>query len=201
MRARIPFLVVGAVSFLAALGVGVFIEGHHKDVAAAKLECVKQRNDMLRSLDTKLKAEQKAFDAEAEKCDAFQKLLSSRFETLLCLDSVRKSLVPGMWIVSWTPPKDGETLTKVTIRGWRDQMAVEERKFAEANAGRKATAAEIVQAALKSRAVVSSDSVRIVSQRDVKESIVEFAIEMAFAESPSVVAGDGGKKNKKKGGR
>ena len=199
MRARIPFLVAGAVAFLGALGAGVFIEGHGKDVAEAKLECVKARNDALRSLDTRLKAEQKAFAAEAEKCDAFQKLLLSRVESLVRLDTVRRSRVPGMWIVSWEPPKDGDSPTKVTIRGWRDQMSAEERKYAEVNAGKKATAAEIVQTALKSRsaAVVVPDSVKIVSQRDVKESIVEFAIELVFAEPPSAVADVGdGKKSK-----
>ena len=197
---RIPFLAVGAVSLLAALGVGIYIQNAAAEGARAQVELVQQENGKLKGLDAKLKAAQGEVQAEQEKCDAFQKLLVSRSAALRRVNAVRDSLIPGMWITSWEPLKDVDG-ARIVIRGWRDLLRSVEDKVDKAG-GRKATAAEMVQASLKGRGVFVPDSVKIVAQRDVKDCISEFAISMAFAPPASIVEARGnGMGSKKKGDR
>ena len=186
---RIPFLAVGAVAVLAALGLFIVGENRLKDVAVAETEAVQQKNNSLRQFETKLKAEQKKAQAELEKCDAFQKLMASRFSVLRDLATVRRSLLPGMWITAWdaVPVKSGEEdalpLTRVTVRGWRDALSGFEKEHSKQNAGKKMTAEEIVASSLKMKPTVVPESVKIVSQKDVnmKGVLSEFVIELSFA--------------------
>ena len=199
---RIPFLVVGGVAFLAALGAAWFAEVHLKDVAEAQLECANARNGKLEALSKSLKASQDAARAECETCDEFQRLMGQRSEALLRLNAVRESLIPGMWITAWSPVVDKAenakpTGVRVAIRGWKDEMSKAEATWAKSNGGKRSTVATIVEAQLKlkGRAVFDPDTVKIVSQRDVKESLVEFVIQVGFAEAPSAVP-DAGRKGK-----
>ena len=186
---RIPFLAVGAVSVLAALGLFIVGENRLKDVAVAETEAVQQKNNSLRQFETKLKAEQKNAQTELEKCDAFQKLMASRFTVLRDLAMVRRSLLPGMWITAWDalPVKAGEEdslpVTRVTVRGWRDALSGFEKEHSKQNAGKKMTAEEIVASSLKTKPAVVPESVKIVSQKDVnmKGVLSEFVIELSFA--------------------
>ncbi len=197
---RIPFFVVGAVSLLAALGLGIFAQSQAADIAQAEAEAVSSRTAKLKSLETKLKSEQDSVRAEMEACDEFANLLWSRPAALLRLRAVRESLVPGMWITEWAPiapveQKDargrvtglGRAGVRVTVRGWSDELAKAETAYAEANGGKRSTSAEIVQNNLKGKQVIVADTVKIVSQKDVKGCLVEFAIRMEFAPHPSVV--------------
>ena len=197
---RIPFIVVGAVGLLAALGVGIYIQNDAGESARAQVELVQRENSRLKGLDAKLKAAQAEALSEQERCDEFQKLLASRSAALRRVNAVRESLIPGMWITSWEPLKDVDGV-RVVIRGWRDSLGKVEAEVAQAGNGRKPTAAEIVQTVLKGRGVFVPDSVKIVAQRDVKDCISEFAISMEFAPPPSLVATTGSGKDKKKGGR
>ena len=197
---RIPFLVTGGVAFLAALGAAWVAEVHLKAVAEAQLECVSGRNDRLEKLAKSLKASQDAVQAECEACDEFQQLMRQRSASLLQVNAVRESLIPGMWIMAWAPVVDkGENArpvgARVTIRGWKDVMSKAEKAWAASNGGKRSTAATIVEAALKGRPVFDPTTVKIVSQKDVKESLVEFVIQVGFAETPSV-APDAGRKGK-----
>ena len=207
---RIPFLSVGALAVLGALALYIVGEGRLKEVAAAETAAVQAKNTTLRQFETKLKAEMKRADEELEKSDAFQKLMASRFTTLLSLATVRRSLLPGMWITAWEPvPGKGDdddgalALTRVTVRGWRDALSELENEHRKQNEGRKMTAEEIVAAALKTMPTVVPETVKIVSQKDVntKGVLSEFAIELAFA--PPASAGASVKKSakKRKGGR
>ena len=190
---RIPFLAVGAVAVLGALGLYIAGENQLKEVAVAETEAVQAKNNTLRQFETKLKAEQKKADAELAKSDAFQKLMASRFTTLQSLAIVRRSLLPGMWLTSWetVPPKNGEedstVLTRVTVRGWRDALSNLESEHRKQNEGKKMTAEEIVAASLKRMQMVQPATVKIVSQKDINKKGVlsEFAIELAFAPPPS----------------
>ena len=208
---RIPFLAVGAVAVLGALGLYIVGEDRLKDVAVAETEAVQAKNNTLRQFETKLKAEQKKADEELVKSDAFQKLMASRVTTLTSLATVRRSLLPGMWITAWetVPQKldeEGEpALTRVTVRGWRDALSELESEHRKQNEGKKMTAEEIVAASLKTMPTVIPSTVKIVSQRDVntKGVLSEFAIELAFA--PPASANPNAKKptgkKKKKGAR
>ena len=207
---RMPFIATGAVAVLAALGMYIIGESRMSSVAEAEIEVVKARNESLRQLETRLKAAQKSANEELAKSDAFQQLMASRFTMLRSLGSVRRSLLPGMWITAWenVPPKGDDegapALTRVTIRGWRDVLSELETEHRKQNEGKKMTAEEIVAGVLKTKRSVIPESVRIVSQKDVnsKGVLSEFAIELAFAKPASV--DPNAKKpvsRKKKGGR
>ncbi len=208
---RIPFLAVGAVAVLGALALFIVGENRLKEVAEAETGAVEARNNVLRQFETKLKAEQKKADDELSKSDAFQRLMASRFTTLLSLVTVRRSLLPGMWLTAWetVPPKgddeDAPAVTRITVRGWRDALSELENEHRKQNEGKKMTAEEIVAASLKTMPTVVPGSVKIVSQKDVntKGVLSEFAIELAFA--PPASADPNAKKptskKKKKGAR
>lgn len=190
---RIPFIAVGAVAVLAALGLYIMGEVRLKAVAEAETAAVEDRNSSLRQLETKLKAEQKKADEELSRSDAFQKLMASRFSLLSGLATVRRSLLPGMWLTAWetVPPKgddeDALPLTRITVRGWRDALSELEGEHQKQNAGVKMTAEEIVAASLKTIRSVVPESVKVASQKDVnaKGVLSEFSIELSFAPPPS----------------
>ena len=206
---RIPFLAIGAIAVLGALGLYIVGEGRLKDVAVAETEAVQAKNNTLRQFETKLNAEQKKADEELAKSDDFQRLMASRFTTLASLATVRRSLLPGMWITAWEtlPPKAGDEgsprLTRVTVRGWRDALSELESEHRKKNEGKKMTAEEIVAASLKTMSTVIPETVKIISQKDVnaKGVLSEFAIELAFA--PPASANPNAKKpaKKRKGAR
>jgi hypothetical protein len=190
---RIPFLAVGAVAVLAALALAIVGENRLKDVALAETEAVQQKNNSLRQFETKLKAAQKKAQEELEKSDAFQKLMASRFSVIRELATVRRSLLPGMWVTAWesVPAKaddDGALpVTRVTVRGWRDSLSGFESEHRKQNAGKTMTAEEIVASSLKTKPTVVPDTVKIVSQKDVnmKGVLSEFVIELSFAGAAS----------------
>lgn len=197
---RIPSLVVGAAAFLAALGAGWVAESRTAEVVNAKCGMVSARNDKLRSTESKLKAELREESEVRDRSDEFQGLLWRRSALLQRVRAVRDSLLPGMWITEWAAvgdkPKAGEEAVeraRVTIRGWKDAMSKAEAKWSAENKGKKSTADEIVQTALKGRQAIVSDSVKIVAQKDVKACMVEFAIQMEFAKAPSAIPETGRK--------
>ena len=192
---RIPALVVGGVAFLAALGAGWLVESRSADAARACIERVEARNNKFKTLEGKLKAEMAAEQAAQESCEEFLHLLWARHSALMHVLVVRESLIPGMWITEWTPvsEKDGKTGgARVTVRGWKDAMTKEEGGWAAKNGGKR-TAAEIVQERLKGCLALVPESVKIVSQKDVKECMVEFAIQVGFAPTPSIMSAAGRK--------
>jgi Sec-independent protein translocase protein TatA len=202
---RIPFLAVGAVAVLAAIALVIVGENRLKDVAVAETEAVQMKNNSLRQFETKLKAQQKNAQTELEKCDAFQKLMASRFSVTRELATVRRSLLPGMWITAWEsiPPKadddDPVTVTRITVRGWRDSLSGFEKEHRKQNAGKTMTAEEIVASSLKTKPTVVPETVKIVSQKDVnmKGVLSEFVIELSFA-PPASANPDAKKKPAKK---
>ena len=208
---RIPFLALGAVAVLGALALFIVGENRLNAVAEAETGAVEARNNVLRQFETKLKAEQKKADDELAKSDAFQRLMASRFSTLLNLATVRRSLLPGMWLTAWEtmPPKgddeDAPAVTRITVRGWRDALSELENEHRKQNEGKKMTAEEIVAASLKTMPMMTPGSVKIVSQKDVnsKGVLSEFAIEFAFSSPPSADpnAKKPTSKKKKKGAR
>ena len=202
---RIPFLAVGAVSVLAALALVIVGENRLKDVAVAETEAVQQKNNSLKQLEAKLKVEQKNAQTELEKCDAFQKLMASRFGAIRDLATVRRSLLPGMWVTAWEPvpakadDEDVLPVTRVTVRGWRDSLSEFENEHRKQNAGKTMTAEEIVASSLKTKPTVVPESVKIVSQKDVnmKGVLSEFVIELSFA-APASANPDAKKPTKKR---
>ena len=197
---RIPFLVVGGVAALAALGLGVLTEKHGVDVAQAKLECINQRNGKLSTLKNQLGKEQKEADAALAQADDFQQLLSSRTMTLRRVRAVRKALADGMWIKEWLDvpaskeKPDARDVVKVTVRGWRDVM-----EKVQASAGGKKTVAEIVQEKIQASEEFAPKSVKVATQGEAAKWLTEFTIEMELAPLPTVQAKNPGKGNGKAG--
>ena len=213
---RIPFVIVGALGILGALGAGIYLENERRERVEEQVQAVQSRNGQLSQMESKLKTAQNAFRDEQERCDELQKLLLSRSVALRRVEAVRGSLIkvkdkddvdrPCMWLTAWEPTMDKETGVegaRVTIRGWRDVLNTVEAEVAKKLPGRAATSAEVVQMSLKKNALFVEDSVKIVAQRDVKDCLSEFVISMTFAPEPSLAGDDqpaaGGKK--KKGGR
>lgn len=191
---RIPFVVAGGVAVLAALGLVWFAESQAASSVQEQLEAVNALSSQ-KKLDFykgEIAKEQKAVAAEAEKCDEFQQMLWARSAALQRVRAVRESLIPGMWITDWTalpPPKDnpeGHEGVRVTIRGWRDSMTKAEADWATRNGGKRSTAAEIVMESLKGRPVFIAESIKVVAQKEVKECLTEFAIQLELAPAPSV---------------
>ena len=121
-------------------------------------------------------------------------MLNSRSVALRRLQDVRKSLVTGMWITEWTDvpvPKDkpeAKAAVKVTVRGWRDAMTKAEARWSSENGGKKSTAAEIVKAKVMRSAEFVSESVKIVAQKEVKECLTEFTIQMEVKPAESIAS-------------
>ena len=205
---RIPFLVLGAACFLAALGVLWFTESGREERTLAKVEAVQARNGGLNKLKDSLAKAQDAARVEQMRCDELQKLLASRSAALRRVKAVRKSLLrespqddarPIMWIVSWEPLKNSDG-ARVTIRGWSDALKAKEAEIAGKTPGK--TAAEVVQMLLmKQHDVIVPESVKIVAQKDIKDCLSEFAISMEFAPPPSLLDDGKNSAGKKKGGR
>lgn len=192
---RVPFLAVGGVAVLAALGCLWLAECHDEAAVQEKVACVERltNEQQLNAYKQRIAKEQQAVVAERGKCEELLHLLWGRSAALLAVRAVRESLVPGMWITEWAAvpaPKDdpaGRAGVRVTVRGWRDAMAKVEADWSSKHGGRPTTASKIVEEALKSRSAFVPDSVRIVAQQEVAECLVEFSIQMAVASAPSVV--------------
>jgi len=204
---RIPFLVVGAFAFLAALGAAWYAESHLKDVASAELELVQAKNGQLKSKESALKVAQSAVKAEVEKCDDFQRLLLGRFEPVWRLAAVSESLkqIDGLWITAWEPMKasnrDDDSRgsrgkeqqaaplesAKITVRGWKDAMTKAEEAWSKLNNGQKKTANVIVMDSLRKNAGLFA-KVEPENMRELKGCLMEYTIKVTFAPAPSIIA-------------
>ena len=213
---RIPFLVVGALAFLGALGAAWYAESHLKDVSAAEFELVQAKNDQLKAKESALKVAQTAVKKEQETCDKFQQLLLKRFETVWRLSAIRESLkqIDGMWVTAWEPLKASsrdddsrasrgkETAVplegaKITIRGWKDAMSKAEEAWAKLNNGQKKTANVIVMDSLRKNTALFA-KVEPENMRELKGCLMEYTIKVTFAPPPSIIStADKGKEVRK----
>ena len=126
---RIPFLVVGAVGVLAALGLGIVWQNRECDAAKAQLEYVQDQNQALAGKDQRLQGAQKKAKEALTNCDDLQKLMRGRtvvLDRVRVMNDILKQL-PGAWISKWEhkPPQadDEEKLDEVSIVVcvWKDQ--------------------------------------------------------------------------------
>ncbi len=184
---RIPFIGAGAVALLIALIVGIVGENNAAAVAHAQAEFINDKNAAFGKYEKDLIQAVKAAGVQLRKTDEFQQLMASRSLAVQRIEAVRRSLLPNMWITGWEEEKG---LQKVTIRGWQDSLTAAEKIYADANNGKKVTAAELVQATLRKSEQVVPDSVKIVATRDVngRGCLVEFAIAFKPAPLQSIAA-------------
>ena len=201
---RIPFIAAGVVSVLVALALCVVSVGSSATLRQEKAEALSSLNASRDKWKKKMTAAEKEGAVVAAECNTLQQLIWERTKTISRLNAVRDSLVPGMWIKEWTPiaPKMNNSGDKnaaapvesvvVTIRGWNDIMS-KVTEFRAANSGKNMTPAEIVQNALKGKSIVVADSIkvtaqRLVGQKDGKGGLVEFSLQMNFAQPPTILS-------------
>lgn len=164
-KARIPFLVVGGVTLVAALALVMLGINNETAVVEAQREQVKERQAKLERFDKKVKTEETALAETQADVDMLRKLLASRSVVAMGVGAVRSSLLPGMWIEKWQNDR-------VTIRYWKDRV--------KAVAGK--TVGEQVVDSLKRKGNVVPESVRISDMSTIgKEGQVEqFTVEVKF---------------------
>ena len=138
---RIPFLVVGAVGVLAALGLGIVWQNRECDAAKAQLEYVQDQNQALAGKDQRLQGAQKKAKEALTNCDDLQKLMRGRtvvLDRVRVMNDILKQL-PGAWISKWEhkPPQadDEEKLDEVSIVVcvWKDQTEAMLKHWKSAN--------------------------------------------------------------------
>ena len=138
---RIPFLVVGAASLLAALGLGIVLQNRERDAAKAQLDYVQEQNQALAGKDQRLQGAQKKAKDALTSCDDLQKLMRGRtvvLDRVRVMNDILKQL-PGAWISKWEhkPPQaeDEEKLDEVSIVVcvWKDQTEAMLKHWKSAN--------------------------------------------------------------------
>ena len=147
---RIPFLVLGGLGFLAALGGVWWSLNKEAEVVGAKAQKAHAINERIGTDKANLDKQQKVVGAEIATCNEVQKLVWSRSIAIRRVEAVRACLDKGMWIREWklVPVKEGEETgietVEITVRGWRDSMDKVRKAWRANNSGSKATLGEIV---------------------------------------------------------
>ena len=216
---RIPFLVVGAVGVLAALGLGIALESHNCDITKAQLEEVQTQNSAIDGREKQLKAAQGLEKTERANCDKLQKLMRSRVAVLSRVRAVQASLLPGMWISKWdyVPPSGGDDSdglegVKIVVCGWNDSMkaGVEEWKKAMAKlnperAVGNVNVAKIIKQKLETSGIVApadaKDGDAVTVELQPGKSLEEITLAFKFAPVESLDSGAPAKKDKNRRGR
>jgi len=212
---RIPFVVVGALAFCAALGALWYAKSCEGEAVRARVEALQAENTRLNGLKAQLDAAQKVAEAEKAEADAFQRLLWMRSAAVRRLDMVRKSLQPGMWLTTWQPKKAGSAEAdeeaaavehvNITVRTWDDVKDALEVAWRTKGGG---TAAEIVGRELRknggemlaktAEGVVQEKAVDIVNDISRFGCLRDYPIGLDFASAPTVMPAKPAKKGKKK---
>lgn len=203
--ARIPFVAAAAVAFVAALVCVLVGFRHGVTVEETKLEAIRGEVDQLQSNQRKI---EKATAEVAEKEAAAEELraLLHRREVLgPRMNAVCQALGDELWIEKWeqikktvvqpvdeSKPTRGKkaepvsvevSVRRVTIRGWKDDIANFVKKAAsKSEDGTTQTASMIVAAKLRENPAIVSDSVKVIESSDFgKDGCVEqFVVEMQF---------------------
>lgn len=161
--AKIPFVAVGALTFVAAL-IFVFLSMKHgAAVAEAERDAVQSASQSLKSVESKVSAAAAEQERKAAHAEALCNLFAQRGAQVAKLNAVRSALGSEMWIEKW----EGD---RVTIRGWHDQVLS---MIANSKTG-GSTAAQIIEARLKASPFVDPESVKIESMTSVgKDNLLD----------------------------
>ncbi len=161
--AKIPFVAIGAVAFIAALVLVLLSAKHGAAVAEAERDAVQSAAQKLKSVETRVSAAAAEQQRQVERSEALRDLFARRGAQVAKLNAVRSALGSEMWIEKW----EGD---RVTIRGWHDRI---EELIAKSKTG-GSTAAQIIEARLKGSSFVDPESVKIESMTSVgKDSLLD----------------------------
>ena len=154
--ARIPFVAIGAVAFVAAFVLVMLAARRSATMAEAENSAVSAEASRLRSVESKVKDAVAVEEREAAKADVFKTLLVKRNLSIGKLMAIRTALGNEMWIEKW----EGD---RITVRGWADDL----KTLVSRTKTGGSTAAQIIEARLKGSPVVDPASVKIESMTDV----------------------------------
>lgn len=154
--ARIPFVAIGAVAFIAAFVLVMLAARRSATMAEAENSAVSAEASRLRSVESKVKDAVAVEEREAAKADVFKTLLVKRNLSVGKLMAIRTALGNEMWIEKW----EGD---RITVRGWADDL----KTLVSRTKTGGSTAAQIIEARLKGSPVVDPASVKIESMTDV----------------------------------
>ena len=174
-QAKIPVVATASALFVAALALVFVGIGRQAEVVETTYDGVEAKVNVLRDFETKLKSAEKEVETAKASADAVRELLGRRCSAVGRLGAVRSALGQGMWVEKWEPGR-------ITIRGWKDNLAKLVGVNAVQNGGKRQTASEIVVGKLKSNVVVDSDSVSISGMTSLgKDAALEqFTVEVKF---------------------
>jgi len=154
--ARIPFVAIGAVAFIAAFALVMLAARRSATMAEAENSAVSAEASRLRSVESKVKDAVAVEEREAAKADVFKTLLVKRNLPVGKLMAIRTALGNEMWIEKW----EGD---RITVRGWADDL----KTLVSRTKTGGSTAAQILEARIKGSPIVDPNSVKIESMTDV----------------------------------
>ena len=154
--ARIPFVAIGAVAFIAAFALVMLAARRSATMAEAENSAVSAEASRLRSVVSKVKDAVAVEEREAAKADVFKTLLVKRNLSVGKLMAIRTALGNEMWIEKW----EGD---RITVRGWADDL----KTLVSRTKTGGSTAAQILEARIKGSSIVDPNSVKIESMTDV----------------------------------
>ena len=154
--ARIPFVAIGAVAFIAAFALVMLAARRSEAMAEAENSAVSAEASRLRSVESKVKDAVAVEEREAAKADVFKTLLVKRNLSVGKLMAIRTALGNEMWIEKW----EGD---RITVRGWADDL----KTLVSRTKTGGSTAAQILEARIKGSPIVDPNSVKIESMTDV----------------------------------
>ena len=154
--ARIPFVAIGAVAFIAAFALVMLAARRSEAMAEAENSAVSAEASRLRSVESKVKDAVAVEEREAAKADVFKTLLLKRNLSVGKLMAIRTALGNEMWIEKW----EGD---RITVRGWADDL----KTLVSRTKTGGSTAAQILEARIKGSPIVDPNSVKIESMTDV----------------------------------
>jgi type IV pilus assembly protein PilM len=180
LKRRLPFLGLAAVGILISLGIWTLHQRNMTELYVSQRVQVEQSLEQLKNKQNKLDAARNKKENVKTRTDALKSLLLSRSDWQRRMESVRKSMMEGMWITELKPLKNTAGVVEglqLQGRGWVDKMRqIEESAKAR---GLKVSAVEELRDRIKENAIFGENTeVRIIGSKEVEGYLAEFTIQV-----------------------
>jgi hypothetical protein len=172
-KMRIPFVASAVVALLAALAMVFVSLNNDCEVLEAKCDALSGDSSKLKNIERGIVSALELETKAKAQADEFATLLAKRDLTVRSIGAIRDALGPGLWIEKWED-------SKVTIRGWKEDIENFTSRYAQTHDGKTLQASEIIAARLRSNINVVSNSVKIVGSSQVKELLWQIEMGVQF---------------------
>lgn len=180
LKKRLPFLGLAALGVLMSLGSWTLYQSNMTKLYESQREQVESDLSGKQAQQNKLDVARKSKDAVKTKTDAMRDLFLCRSEWQRRLDSIRKSMMDGMWLMEVKTIKNENGVVeglRLQGRGWVDTMRLVEEK-AKAR-GLRVSAVEELRDRLKESAIFGEHTdVKIIGAKEIEAYLTEFTIEV-----------------------